>query len=136
GPHGSGRSTALLSLFESVVAADPTARIWLLSPRSGPLNLVATHPQVIRACGVADDAPAFLDEILAGSGGPGTLLVDDAATLAAAVGDRLERVLRAAATTDLRCVLTARTNELSASYEPWARYVAGLRHTLLLQPTR
>jgi S-DNA-T family DNA segregation ATPase FtsK/SpoIIIE len=137
GPHGSGRSTALLALFEAVVAVEPGVRCWSLAPRPGPLGMVAGHPQTAGVAMEGEAAAELLDRLLDQDTLKDDLvLIDDVAALAPALGDSLERLVRAAPNSGLRCVLSLRTGELTSTFEPWARYIAGLRHQLLLQPTR
>lgn len=137
GPHGSGRSTTLVAIYESVVSAEPTARLTLVGARPGPLGLLADHRSVRRSGFSAETACAALDELLELADLDGeVLLVDDAGMVASMVGERLDQILRKAATSGLRCVVSARSGELASSFDSWARYVAGLRRVLLLQPSR
>jgi S-DNA-T family DNA segregation ATPase FtsK/SpoIIIE len=137
GPHGSGRSTALMTILESVLRSEPATSVTVLCARPGLLGLAAEHPRVRRIAVTADDVGAAVDELLSRDDLHGeVLLVDDAGMVAPMIGERLDQVLRGAVTSGLRCVISARAGELNSSFEPWARYVVGLRRILLLQPSR
>ena len=138
GPSRSGRSTTMLSLFDGIVALDPSARCTIVALRPSPLrDLAAGHPNIERLVTAPEDVADALDTLTAGAEAPAVLIIDDAEGLASAFGaaERLDGLVRRAAETGLRCIVAARVNDLPGLYDPWVRYLISLRRVLLLQPT-
>lgn len=80
GPPGSGRSTVLVTLAVSVLAAETA--VLALAPRESPLRRLAAHPRVrvlSSAAATPDEAHAALRDL---GGGPCLVLLDDADLMA------------------------------------------------------
>ncbi len=138
GPLRSGRSTALVSLFEGLVEADPAARCTIVAPRTSPIReRAAGHANVRRLVTDMGGVVDALEDLAATVDEHAVVLIDDAETLSATpgAGDLLEKLLRSAPETGLRCVATARVNDLPTMYDPWIRFLISLRAAVLLQPT-
>jgi DNA segregation ATPase FtsK/SpoIIIE, S-DNA-T family len=134
GEGRSGRSTTLLTLYESLKRCDPNSRFLVLSPRTSPLvDLADDDPQTRVAT-----SPDGIEEALHSLGQSGTgqtyLLIDDAESLPSMAGDALERLLRDGVQLGLRAFVAARTADLARSFDGWARYLLSLRSGLLLTP--
>jgi S-DNA-T family DNA segregation ATPase FtsK/SpoIIIE len=136
GEGRSGRSTALLTIFEAVDAAYPEAGFVFLSPRPSPVrHLAGKRDNVIVATAPADMIAALEGmEEMPYDGEDKFLVIDDAESLPAEVGDHLERRLRDANQTGLRTFVAGRSTDLSRSFEGWVRYLLSLKSGLVLMP--
>ncbi len=136
GPLQSGRSTALLSLAAALEHETPH-RTLAIALRHSPLRDLPDDGNVLVAT-TPDEVLAGLDAIVE-SPQPGDLvLIDDAESIGAVygAGDRLEQILRDAATNGTRLAAAFRSNDLPGLFDPWARYLVGMRRAVLLQPTQ
>ncbi len=116
GPARSGRSSALLTMAESLLAGG--ARLLLLTPRRSPLSTLADRPGVIDLLG-ADAGAAGIDAALAAASPSGGLVVimDDAELLATApVADRVTEFLRTARDSGCAFVAAGTTGDLTSQY--------------------
>ncbi|MEV1130077.1 FtsK/SpoIIIE domain-containing protein [Agromyces sp. NPDC049794] len=132
GEQGSGRSTALATLIAAESAAGGGS-FMIASARPGPLDPVASH----RGCAAFARSRPELAEMLDrldehGTRHPRLLVIDDADELVGELGDRLERLMRAARDTGLRVVVSARAADWVRSFDPWVRYLTSLRSVLML----
>ena len=137
GPIRSGRSTALLSACDGILAADTTSRITVIALRPGPLRSLVDDPRIHEVVTTVDRVAAALDELTAGPGSDDVVVIDDAESLVGVTGvaERLDPMLRSSAETGRRFLIAARIGDLPGMYDPWARYLISLRRAVLLQPT-
>lgn len=126
GDGRTGRSTTLLTVLASTLAADPATRVTLVAPRPSPLRALSGREGTTLA--------TTPEELAALDLGGGLLLVDDAEALGSAGTEALERALRDARTSGLTAWIAARGADITRVYEGWARYLVSLRTGLLLQP--
>src|SRR5439155_23397434 len=90
GPRGSGRSTALVVLAESLLAGGN--RVLALCPRPSPLRELAGRAGVVAVLTGREPPAGRVVEVLNGTPGPLAVLVDDATDLAnTVVGDLLDQ---------------------------------------------
>ena len=76
GPARSGRSTALVSMARSLLAAG--SRVALVTPRPSPLRTWPAKPGVVAWFKSAAISPADLAAVVGRFAGPGVVLIDDA----------------------------------------------------------
>ncbi|KJE23053.1 FtsK/SpoIIIE family protein,FHA domain-containing protein [Frankia torreyi] len=137
GPVGSGRSSALVSIIETLRGrVDGELPVVLAAPRQSPLRGLAALPGVVEVCHRADDLARHVDEC-ATSGRPVAVVVDDAELVGdAGAAALLERFLRTARDSGSILVAAGTTEDLIASrYRGWVAGALRSRSGLLLCPT-
>jgi S-DNA-T family DNA segregation ATPase FtsK/SpoIIIE len=133
GEGRSGRSTALITIFESLSGSFPDANFTFFAPRPSPVRHLAGIPGSVSIATAPDEMLRLLGE-LPGATGEKFLFIDDAESLPPEVGDQLERLLRDANQTGLRTFVSGRSTDLSRSFDGWVRYLLSLKSGLLLMP--
>ncbi|MBO0868304.1 MAG: cell division protein FtsK, partial [Micromonosporaceae bacterium] len=140
GPPRSGRSTALVTMVESLAGrASGELPVVLLCPRPSPLRELADLEGVIAVLSTMDSS-ADLDELLGGpdstGGGPIALVVDDAELLAdGPVAPALEHFVRYARDTGSVLIAAGTTDDLQLQrYRGWLATARRARSGLLLTP--
>jgi S-DNA-T family DNA segregation ATPase FtsK/SpoIIIE len=135
----SGRTTALRTVVERLLAEDPDRRLAVVAQRRTAAWAWEDHPQLLASASSSTDVDAVLDavESSARAGRPVVLAMDDAEGLAlpGTVGDRLDGLLRTARDNGLRSVVAGRAADWPRLFDGWARYLTSLRTVLLLAPT-
>lgn len=132
GEGRSGRSTALLTIFEAIRAWRPDASFLFFSPRPSPVRAAAMREDVTVA--TTPEEMLHLLGALPDIEEDKFLFIDDAESLPVEVGDQLERLLRDASQIGLRSFVTGRSTDLSRSFDGWVRYLLSLKSGLLLMP--
>ncbi|WP_131784586.1 FtsK/SpoIIIE domain-containing protein [Protofrankia symbiont of Coriaria ruscifolia] len=135
GPPRSGRSSALLTMAESLLAGG--AQLLLLTPRRSPLSTLADRPGVIDLLG-ADAQAAGIDAALESAGPSGGLVVvmDDAELLATApVADRMTEFLKAARDGGCAFVAAGTTEDLTGQYRGFMVDARRSRCGVILAPS-
>jgi S-DNA-T family DNA segregation ATPase FtsK/SpoIIIE len=131
GPAGSGRSTALLVLAQSLLEAG--TQLCLLTPRPSPLQSLAEHEGVVLAADVRD--PSRLASVLSHTNGRVAVLVDDADQLGDERWDeQLLEVLRHAVKKDHAVVVAGDQDWLAAADAGFAFEAQRSRSGLVLCP--
>ncbi len=135
GPPRSGRSSALLTMAESLLAGG--ARLLLLTPRRSPLSALADRPGVIDLLG-ADAQAANIDAALESAGPSGGLVVlmDDAELLATApIADRMTEFLKTARDSGCAFVAAGTTDDLTGQYRGFMVDARRSRCGVILAPS-
>ncbi|WP_242605451.1 FtsK/SpoIIIE domain-containing protein [Frankia sp. Cppng1_Ct_nod] len=135
GPSRSGRSSALLTMAESLLAGG--AQLLLVTPRRSPLSALANRPGVIEVLG-ADAKAASIDAACLSVGPAGGLVVilDDAELLAnASVADRLTEFLRTARDAGCAFVAAGTTEDLTSQYRGFMVDARRSRCGVILAPS-
>lgn len=133
GRDRSGRSAALRTCVESIVAADPSARFTILAPRPSPLRELAGDGRVDSVAVTTrqiQDALAALPM----AKGRAVLVADDCEALPQEVSPGLNALLRAAWDAGLKGIFAGRTSDLLRMYDDWMRYLRSLQSGILLTP--
>ena len=131
GPAGSGRSTALLTMGQSLLARGCT--LMVVTPRRSPVRELVGEPGVLGAFG-SDDGPAVRDA-LAARAGPLVVLVDDAESLhAGGTEDELVGWLRSGATPVRALLLAGCCAELAGQFRGLGTEARKNRLGLVLAP--
>ena len=131
GPAGSGRSTTLLTMGQSLLARGCT--LLVLTPRPSPVGGLAGEPRVLGAYG-SDDSPAVRDA-LAVRAGPLVVLVDDTESLqGSGTEDVLVGWLRSGAMPLRALVLAGCCSQLSAQFRGLGTEARKNRLGLVLAP--
>lgn len=133
GDNQTGRSTALMTCYESTLAADPDAQFVVLAPRPSPLRDLVGAERIAFVATTRDDFDDAL-AVVARRTGSMMLLIDDAEAASTQLSDALERELRQARDTDLRSCIAVRSADFARLFEGWARYLQTMRTGLVLMP--
>ena len=136
GPRGSGRSTALLAVAESLLEAGPGALpLCVLAPRPSLLrNLLGR--QGVTVLTSLEAMPGELADALGAATGRLGLIVDDAELLLdTPASARLDRVVRAAADLGWVVVIGGTATDLARRFSGWVYDARQSRTGLILQPT-
>ncbi len=134
GPARSGRSSALLTMAESLLAGG--ARLLVLTPRRSPLSALAGRPQVIDVLGTEATA-SDIDAACACVGRSGGLVVvmDDAELLAnAPLADRMTEFLRTARDDGHAFIAAGTTADLTGQYRGFMVDARRSRSGVILAP--
>ena len=131
GPAGSGRSTALLTMGQSLIARGCT--LLIITPRPSPVRELVGEPRVLGAYG-SDDGPAVRGA-LSGRAGPLVVLVDDTESLhRGGTEDELVSWLRSGQTPLQALVLAGCCAELAGQFRGLATEARKNRLGLMLAP--
>ena len=128
GPARSGKSSALLTLIESMHHADPTARVFAVAYHRSPLR---ESQQVSRFASTTDELNAMFDEVLV-SGGGALVVVDDAEIVDDDQG-RLAQLLTGRLP-GVHVLAAGKNDALRTLWGHWTQTVRRSRTGLLLQP--
>jgi S-DNA-T family DNA segregation ATPase FtsK/SpoIIIE len=134
GPAKSGRSTILLSMARSLLAAGTP--VVLAVPRPSPLRALAGAPGVLRLF----DAPALGAEELAAalgsSSGPGVVLIDDAEILRDCdAGKELSRLIAFGADAGQALVFAGESESIGIGFGGWQVEAKRARRGCLTAPS-
>ncbi len=133
GPMRSGRSTALVSMARSFLAAG--ARAVLVTPRPSPLRELAGEPGVVALFESAAISPADLRTAVEGFRGPGVVLIDDAEmTRDCEAGEELSEMMTFGADRQRAVVCAGSPDALFAGFGTWLLEAKKARRGLLLSP--
>jgi len=138
GPDGTGRSTALATVAQGLMEADPTLASYLLAPRRSPLPELAGWKEVARgheACqrAAAKVAALVLERVREG-GPPILVVVDDADELLdGAAATQLETVVKRGRDLPVYLLAAAQTHS-ARRYGVWLNDLRNAKHGLLLLP--
>ncbi|WP_322760568.1 FtsK/SpoIIIE domain-containing protein [Frankia sp. Cr2] len=134
GPARSGRSSALLTMAESLLAGG--AQLLVVTPRRSPLSALAGRPQVIDVLG-ADATATAIDTACACVGLPGGLVVimDDAELLAnAPLADRMTEFMQTARDAGHAFIAAGTTADLTSQYRGFMVDARRSRNGVILAP--
>jgi S-DNA-T family DNA segregation ATPase FtsK/SpoIIIE len=138
GPYRSGRSTALGTLAQGIRAADPEARLYLLSPRRSPLRELELWTDLATKADACAELAGSLVEELEGETTPtgsSIVFIDDGGELTdALMVTRLERLVRLARDSPLRVIASIEVGSARGIGIAWIRELRREGHGLLLQP--
>ncbi len=134
GEARSGRSTALVTIYDVIARDVPGAVFAVFSPRPSPVRELAEEDGVAHLATTSDEMGEVIAD-LSDRVGPRYLIIDDAEAVPAEIGDRLEPLLRDASQSGLHAFVVGRSADLSRRYDTWLRYLLSLRSGLLLMPT-
>jgi S-DNA-T family DNA segregation ATPase FtsK/SpoIIIE len=139
GPRGSGRSTALAIILQSLAGGGDGRPVCVVTPRRSPLRTYAPTLRFPGGLTVFASAETFATDIPAaieGADGRVVLVIDDAEMLLDdPVSGRLDRIVRTAADREGMVVLAGTTNDLGRRFSGWIFDARQSRTGLLLQPT-
>jgi S-DNA-T family DNA segregation ATPase FtsK/SpoIIIE len=134
GPPRSGRSTVLISMTRSFLAAG--ARVILATPRPSPLRSLASHPGVIRSFDSPELGEEELAAALASLTGPGVVVIDDAELLRdCEASAQLAQIITFGASRQQALVLAGDPDGLSSGFAGWHLDARRARRGCLTAPT-
>jgi DNA segregation ATPase FtsK/SpoIIIE, S-DNA-T family len=133
GPRRSGRSTALVAMTRSLLAAG--ARIVLVTPRPSPLRRLAGQAGVAASFDSRGPDAGALAAALAAVSGPAVVVVDDAELLSeCAAGDELSQLVSFGAERQRALVLAGAASEIGAGSGNWQAEARKAGRGCLLSP--
>ena len=133
GPMRSGRSTALVSMARSFLAAG--SQVALVTPRPSPLRDLAGQPGVVATFESAAISPADLSAAVDSFTGPGVVLIDDAEmTKDCEAGEQLSQIVTFGADQQRAVVCAGSPDALFVGFGTWLLAAKKARRGLLLSP--
>ena len=133
GPPRSGRSTALLAVARSLLAAG--TQVCVLAPRPSPLRDLVGQPRVLGVVTGTDPRPEDLAAVFNEATGPFAVLVDDAELLHPSdAQELLQQVLRDGRDLSHCLVVAGTTDELAGAFRGFTADARKSRSGLLLSP--
>ena len=133
GPHRSGRSTVLVAMTRSFLAAG--AQVVLVTPRPSPLRRLAGAAGVAAWFGSRELDRGQLAAALAAVSGPAVVVVDDAELLGGgAAGDELGQLMSRGAERQRGLVLAGGAGGICARFGNWQNAAGKARRGCLLSP--
>jgi S-DNA-T family DNA segregation ATPase FtsK/SpoIIIE len=134
GPPRSGRSNALLVVARSLLAQDQ--QILVVTGRTSSLSLLENNPGVMAVMDGRSVTSETLSGVIASSGGPLAVLVDDAELLAdAPIAETLSTFVRTARDYGNALILAGATAELASGFRGFAPEARKSKSGLLLCPS-
>ena len=133
GPMRSGRSTALVSMARSFLAAG--SQVALVTPRPSPLRDLACQPGVVATFESAAISSADLSSAVDRFTGPGVVLIDDAEmTKECEAGEQLSQIVTFGADQQRAVVCAGSPDALFVGFGTWLLAAKKARRGLLLSP--
>jgi S-DNA-T family DNA segregation ATPase FtsK/SpoIIIE len=133
GPRRSGRSTALVAMARSLLAAG--ARIVLVTPRPSPLRRLAGQAGVAASFDPGRLGDGALADALAAVTGPAVVVVDDAELLGdGAAGHELSELISLGTGRQRALVFAGTASDLGAGSGSWQHQAAKAGRGCLLSP--
>jgi DNA segregation ATPase FtsK/SpoIIIE, S-DNA-T family len=134
GPARSGRSTILLSMARSLLAADTP--VVLAAPRPSPLRTLADAPGVLRLFDTPTLRAEELATALSSSRGPGVVLIDDAEILRDCdAGSELSRLIAFGADAGQALVFAGESESIGIGFSGWQVEAKRARRGCLTAPS-
>jgi DNA segregation ATPase FtsK/SpoIIIE, S-DNA-T family len=138
GPYRSGRSTALLTLVESLSQATPGTELHLLAPRRSPLTQLPFWTTAADRLKEAEDAAERLAvelEQRSPDSPPVMIVIDDGDELAESLAAAsLETIVRRGRDGDVRVICACERQAAQRAFGGWLRELRKEEHGLLLAP--
>jgi len=134
GPAKSGRSTILLSMARSFLAAGTP--LVLAAPRPSPLRLLASSPGLVGLFDTPELGDADLAGALASFSGPGVVLIDDAEMLHdCGAASELSRLIAFGADSGRALVFAGDAESVGVGFSGWQVEARRARRGCLTAPT-
>jgi S-DNA-T family DNA segregation ATPase FtsK/SpoIIIE len=133
GPPRSGRSTALVAMARSFLAAGTS--VVLVAPRPSPLSGLAGQPGVAASFGSRELGGDDLAAALAAVRGPAVVVMDDAELLSdCEAADELSQLMSFGADRQRALVFAGSASDICTGFGNWQNEARKARRGLLLSP--